>query len=143
MSENVIFTFLKIILALIIIGGIVFLVLKVFSKRPVFLLGQSTDLVKVIATCSIAPNKFIQFIDISNKIIVVGVWENGMALLTEITDKETVDSLRLESSKRKHIEGSFSTYIQRFLKRKELVFEAETSKQLQFLKDQIARLKNL
>jgi hypothetical protein len=73
----------------------------------------------------------------------VGVWENGMALLTEITDKETVDSLRLESSKRKYIEGSFSTYIQRFLKRKEPVSEAETSKQLQFLKDQITRLKNL
>ncbi|MFZ5951567.1 MAG: FliO/MopB family protein [Candidatus Rifleibacteriota bacterium] len=51
---------------------------------------------KVIGILPLDNRRFIYLVDVVGKILVLGVTENNINLLCEVTDKDTVDSLRLQ-----------------------------------------------
>jgi len=51
---------------------------------------------KVIGILPIDSRRFIYLVDVVGRILVLGVTENSINFLCEITDKDTVDSLRLQ-----------------------------------------------
>jgi len=94
----------------IVLGGllVIFYLMKRFFKRDV---GRSKEqLIKVIASQYIGIKKNISIVEIPGSILVVGVSNDNISLLTEIEDKVVLDSLRQENSR---ISPSFSDHLQR------------------------------
>ena len=94
----------------IVLGGllVVFYFMKRFFKRDV---GDSKEqLIKVIASQYIGIKKNISLVEIPGSILVIGVSNDNISLLTKIEDKVILDVLRRESSR---ITSSFSDHLQR------------------------------
>ena len=94
----------------VVLGGliIVFYFMKRFLKRDVG--GSKEQLIKVIASQHIGIKKNISLVEIPGSILVVGVSNDNISLLTKIEDKVVLDDLRQENSR---ITPSFSDHLQR------------------------------
>jgi len=94
----------------IVLGGliVVFYFMKRFLKRDVG--GSNEALIKVIASQYIGIKKNISLVEIPGSILVVGVSNDNISLLTKIEDKVVLDDLRQENSR---IAPSFSDHLQR------------------------------
>jgi flagellar protein FliO/FliZ len=84
---------------LFILGGIVGAIYLLF-----FLLKRSqgrrvveNDLIRVLGSRNLVGNKSLHLIEVGGSVFLVGAGEGGVALISEIHDKETVDRLKLES----------------------------------------------
>ena len=70
------------------------------------------DVVNVLAVVPIGQNKFLQVIDVAGRVMVIGVADNTINLITEITDRDDVDRIRLLSSKSTPVRpGGFQEFI--------------------------------
>ena len=98
----------------IVLGGliVVFYFMKRFLKRDVG--GSKEPLIKVIASQYIGIKKNISLVEIPGSILVVGVSNDNISLLTKIEDKVVLDDLRQENSR---IAPSFSDHLQRLTDR--------------------------
>jgi flagellar protein FliO/FliZ len=94
----------------VVLGGLilVFYFMKRFLKRDVG--GSKEQLIKVIASQYIGIKKNISLVEIPGSILVVGVSNDNISLLTKIEDKVVLDDLRQENSR---ITPSFSDHLQR------------------------------
>ena len=94
----------------VVLGGliVVFYFMKRFLKRDVG--GSNEALIKVIASQYIGIKKNISLVEIPGSILVVGVSNDNISLLTKIEDKVVLDDLRQENSR---IAPSFSDHLQR------------------------------
>jgi len=94
----------------VVLGGliIVFYFMKRFLKRDVG--GSKEQLIKVIASQYVGIKKNISLVEIPGSILVVGVSNDNISLLTKIEDKVVLDDLRQENSR---ITPSFSEHLQR------------------------------
>ncbi len=91
------------ILGALIIG--IYFLFRVLVKNKKRVVADS-DVIKVLSTYPLAANRFIQVVDIGGQVLVLGVSDSNINLITELTDTETVDRIRLLSSKEK-TGGSF------------------------------------
>ena len=98
----------------VVLGGliIVFYFMKRFLKRDVG--GSKEQLIKVIASQYVGIKKNISLVEIPGSILVVGVSNDNISLLTKIEDKVVLDDLRQENSR---IAPSFSDQLQRLTDR--------------------------
>jgi len=94
----------------IVLGGllVVFYFMKRFLKRDVG--GSKEQLIKVIASQYIGLKKNISLVEIPGSILVVGVSNDNISLLTKIEDKVVLDVLHQGSSRGTL---SFSSHLQR------------------------------
>jgi len=94
----------------VVLGGliVVFYFMKRFLKRDIG--GSKEQLIKVIASQYIGIKKNISIVEIPGSILVVGVSNDNISLLTKIEDKVVLDDLRQENSR---IAPSFSDHLQR------------------------------
>jgi flagellar protein FliO/FliZ len=94
----------------IVLGGllVVFYFMKRFVKRDVG--GSKQQLIKVVASQYIGIKKNIFLVEIPGSILVVGVSNDNISLLTKIEDKGVLDVLRQESSR---MTPSFSDHLLR------------------------------
>jgi flagellar protein FliO/FliZ len=110
-APDIVSTALQMLTALgFVLGGllVVFYFMKRFLKRDV---GSSKgQLIKVIASQYIGIKKNISLVEIPGSILVVGVSNDNISLLTKIEDKVVLDVLRQKSSR---ITPSFSDHLQR------------------------------
>jgi flagellar protein FliO/FliZ len=110
-APNILSNALQMLTALgVVLGGllIVFYFMKRFLKRDVG--GSKEQLIKVIASQYIGIKKNISLVEIPGSILVVGVSNDNISLLTKIEDKGILDVLRQENSR---IAPSFSDQLQR------------------------------
>ena len=101
----------KMLTALSIVMGallVVFYFMKRFLKRDI--VGSKEHLIKVIDSQYIGIKKRITLVEVPGSILVVGVSNDNISLLTKIEDKVVLDNLRQESSRITH---SFSDHLQR------------------------------
>jgi len=92
------------VLAVIIVG--IYLVFRfLVKKRHPFI--RESEVIKVLAQFPIAANKSIQIVEIAGKMLVLGISESNINLITTIEEKETIDRIRLLSSKESQGGGSF------------------------------------
>ena len=98
----------------IVLGGliVVFYFMKRFLKRDAG--GSKEPLIKVIASQHIGIKKNISLVEIPGSILVVGVSNDNISLLTKIEDKVVLDDLRQKNSR---IVPSFSDQLQRLTDR--------------------------
>ena len=86
------------VLAVIVVG--LYVLFRVLVKKRNRIVTD-TDIIKVHATFPLAANKLIQVVEIAEKILVLGVSESNINLIAEVEDKETIDKIKVMSSKEK------------------------------------------
>lgn len=138
---------LKTILSLGIISGIIYFILRFFFRAK-GLVYSGRGLFRVIGTHILAPNRYIQLIEIGNTLLLLGITENGINLLTKIDDRETIELVKAQADQSQMVERvSFHHHLKEFLKGfhpKELFDEGlSKEKKVAFLRDQQAKLKRL
>lgn len=63
------------------------------------------NVVQTIAVSAVGQNKSIQVVEIAGRILVVGVTDHQISLISEITAKDEIDRIRLQSSKSTPVEN--------------------------------------
>ena len=89
----------------VIVLGIYFVFRFLLKKRHPSI--RESEIIKVLASFQIAANKSIQIVEIAEKMLVLGVSDSNINLITTIEEKETIDKIRLLSSKESQGGGSF------------------------------------
>jgi flagellar protein FliO/FliZ len=110
-APELVSTAFRMLMALgIVLGGLLICVyfMKRFLKRDVR--GSNEQLIKVIASQYIGIKKNISLVEIPGSVLVVGVSNDNISLLTKIEDKVVLDFLRQENPR---IAPSFSDHLQR------------------------------
>ncbi|MCP4133256.1 MAG: flagellar biosynthetic protein FliO [bacterium] len=139
-----------------IVGGFYYFFRFATRKAGIQVLGE--DVIQLLSVVPIGQNKFLQVVDIAGKIMVLGVSDNNINCISEVTDKDEIDRIRLLSSKSIPVKGGFQEYMTGHMgrlfdkvadwkesKSKPKIGEEiiEPGVDLRYLKDQKDRLKNL
>ena len=114
-TPDVVSSTLQMLMALgIVLGGllVVFYLLKRYLKRDAG--GAKRQLIRVIASQYIGIKKNIALVEVPGTILVVGISNDKISLLTKIEDKEIRESMRQQVS---GIAPSFSDHLQRLTTR--------------------------
>ena len=90
------FSTLAIMLAVILIG---FYLVKRFWPKGAGFMGAH-QWVKVITATSIAPKKMISLVEVGDEILVLGLTDSHISLLTKVTDEQMIHSLRASQGKK-------------------------------------------
>ncbi|MDR2798104.1 MAG: flagellar biosynthetic protein FliO [Treponema sp.] len=96
------FMILRMILVLALAAGAIYGVvffLKRISRPP----DQKDPYLKVLAGVHLGSNRFVHVVSLGSQAWLVGASEGGVSLIAEITDRETIDAMLLDAS-RKHAE---------------------------------------
>jgi len=90
------FSILSIILAVILIGSYL---VKHFWPRGSGLMGNNRW-IKVIAASYIAPKKTISLVEVAGEVLVLGLTDNQIAMLTKVTDEQMIHRLKASQEKK-------------------------------------------
>lgn len=91
---SVAFRFVGILVLML--GGFYLFVRYVRGKGGVT--GGGSDLVQVIASVPLIQGRFLQVVDMAGRLLVLGVSEHSVTLLSEVEDARTADRIRLWQS---------------------------------------------
>jgi flagellar protein FliO/FliZ len=131
---------IKLVFSLFVVGLLIWLVFFLLAKgRKV--VGAS-DLIQILGTRAVAPNKYIQIVEVGDRVLIIGITDSSVSLLSEITDRETIQLLKTEKSKESAVkspEMSFTDFLKRFIRPKEVGLKEKA----QFLDKEYQRLKEI
>ncbi len=132
----------KTLLVLGIFGIGIYYIFKFISKKQ-GLVFPHLNILKIITSIPVGTNRFIQVVEVGNKYYLIGSTESNVNLLSEITDKETLDRIKvLKNKEEKPVNpptfGGFLNTILGGLSKKII-----TKDSIKFLKGQKDRIKNL
>ena len=89
------------------IYGLFYILKKAGSQK-----FKEDDLINIISSKSITAGKTMHIVEVGNHIMLIGAADNSISSLLEITDKETIDTIRLRKTEvKKPIEGTFQQYL--------------------------------
>ncbi len=136
----------------LLIGGFYYFFRFVTKKTGIQLRGE--DVVNILSIVPIGQNKYLQVIDLAGKLLVLGITDNNITLISEITDRDEIDRIRILSARTPvGDEGGFQDYLARQLGRVIERFQTgkrggrmgfhESGVDIDYLKKQRSRLKNL
>ncbi len=89
--------FIRMLLILAAVIGVIYLVFF-FLKRSGRNRYQDNELFSVVGSQVLNGNKSIHIVEVGNQYFLVGAGENTVSLISEITDKESIDGLKLQLS---------------------------------------------
>lgn len=145
------FSYIKIIFVLAIVIFIIYF-LAYLMKKFLFTKGEIGEGINVIVSHSVAPGKWLQVVNIFGKYLVLGITNENINVLTEITDPKEIERIEVILNTKKAEEGhSFIDIVTDILKGK---FKKQTkikekfdfdyeSDSLDFLKKQKERLEKI
>lgn len=100
------------IMGAVLIG--LFLLYRLLIKKRNRIVTDS-QVVNVLATYPLAANRTIQVVDIAGQVLVLGVSEVSINLITPIEDQETIDRIKLLSAQERGGQGGFKEQLVRLL----------------------------
>ncbi len=102
------------LIVLLIYGTVWFLNKFVYRRGK----GQSISQVTVVSTTLLAPKKFIYLVKVFDRLLVLGVTDNQISNLTEISDPEILQTLKnTDPLKSKKSGNLFQSQLEGFLKK--------------------------
>lgn len=132
-----------ILVLLLVIGAIylVLLILKKFSSSGI----DGSSLINVVGSKGLMKDSAVHLLEVGNQVFLVGSGNSSVNLISEITDQETIDNIRLNLSKDgPKNNSSFADRIGRILNSgKKMRSEETVRKSETFLRSQRDRLKDL
>ncbi len=114
-APDAISTTLQMLTALaIVLGGllVVFYLMKRFLRRDSG--GPGNPLIRVVASQYIGVKKNIALVEVPGTVLVLGISNDNISLLTKIEDQSVLDAIRQETSRPTQ---SFSDHLQRLTTR--------------------------
>lgn len=112
-------TFVRMILALIIVIGLIYGVLW-FIRKKTDVVKTDDEYLRRAAFINIAPRKTIEVITLIDKAYLIGVTEDNITLLGEIEDKELISAMNISADKKANTKKptNFSEVLDMFLVKK-------------------------
>ncbi len=93
-----------------IVGGFYFFFRFVTKKTGIQLLGQ--EVIKVLSVTPLGQNKYLQVVDLAGRVLVLGVTDNAINVISEIVEKDEIDRIRILSSRGAQVKpGGFQEYL--------------------------------
>jgi flagellar biogenesis protein FliO len=106
--------FKTIIVLGLLVGGFYYFYRFVTKKTGMHLVGR--EVIKILSIMPVGQNKFLQVVDLAGRIMVIGVSDSNINLITEIKDKDEIDRIRLLSSKSTPVQpGGFQEYVSKYI----------------------------
>ncbi|MBN2546216.1 MAG: flagellar biosynthetic protein FliO [Spirochaetes bacterium] len=143
------FSYFKIIILLVIIIFIIY-ALSYLLKRFLRIKGQIGEGASIVISHSLGPGKWLQVVNVFGKYLVLGITNDRINLLTEITDQKEIERIEVNLNTKKAEDGSsFLDIISDLLKNKFKKDKTQNDKfdyesdSVDFLKKQRERLDNL
>lgn len=97
-EESSVWMFIKMILILgIFAGGFYYFYRFVTKKAGISIFGG--EAIKVLSVVPLGQNKFLQLIDVAGKVMVIGVSDSTISMISEITEKDQIDRIRILSTR--------------------------------------------
>ncbi len=120
----------------------VYVIFKYISQKQ-GLMAPNLNMIKLITSLPVGTNRFIQIIEIGNNYFLIGVSENNINLIKEITDKETMNLIQVMKSQKSpaHEKIIFTEFLKNILSG--LTKKIPKGDNLKFLRKQKDRLHNL
>ena len=144
-AELTIWDFVRMVVVLALVIGLVvgFLwFLKKVSSRG----NTPNDPIKVLHTHVLSGSKTLYLVELGTQVLLLGSGDGGVSLIRPITDPETLDAIRLASSRQSAAKAVFSSLLANMLGKKppeSASVNAPVEESSDFLKKQRERLKNL
>ena len=82
-----------------------------FVTKKTSLNADGDEIINTLAVVPAGQNKNIQVIDVAGKLLILGVADGGINLITEITNKDEIERIRLMASRSRPAAGSFSDFL--------------------------------
>ncbi len=127
-SPGLVSTFIRLISAIVITGGLIFLTvwgLKfIWEKRGFNNLSDENKPVKILSSTYLAPRKAIHLIEVGNRILVVGVGNEELNCLDVITEVGEVETLRQTAQQ------NFPNIFNRLIKKENILKQEEETNRI-------------
>ncbi|MDR1108276.1 MAG: flagellar biosynthetic protein FliO [Spirochaetaceae bacterium] len=104
---------LQMVVVLVLVAVFIYLAvffLKVFLKRIGRPQEAENPYLKILAGAPLGSNRFVYVVSVGPQAWLVGAGDNGVSLIAEVGDKETVDALMLEDSRKQAETGKFPDF---------------------------------
>jgi flagellar protein FliO/FliZ len=103
--------FFKTVIILGLFGLGFYFFFKYVTKKSGFM-STGSGAANILSILPIGQNKFIHIVDIGGRLLVLGVTENSINLITELKEKDEIERVRLQSSKTTPIQQhSFQDFV--------------------------------
>ena len=99
-APSLAFTALRFVFFLALLVIIFYFGVRFFRLRNKNFFRRGDDLVEVLVSVPLVQGKFIQIVDVAGQLLVLGVSESGVQLLTPLKDGISVDKIRLWQSRK-------------------------------------------
>jgi flagellar protein FliO/FliZ len=134
--------FLRMVLILAAVVGVIYLIFWILKRGLRRQLPQN-DLIRLLGTRNLTGNRALHLVEMGKQVFLVGSAEGSISLISEIRDRETLDSIALERSQiqnRGH--QGFAQFFQSILKSGKQQ-ESSVGATIDFMKQQRRRLEKL
>ena len=134
--------FVKMLLVLSGVVGVIYL-LFLLLKRGARARYPENQLIRLLDHQTLSSGRALHLVDVGGRVYLVGSAENGVNLISEITNQESLDTIKLElAEKEPAARKSFSSYLLDFFRAGEKK-EVSMVESLGFMQKQRERIKRL
>lgn len=137
-----IWDFIRMLLVLGAVIGFIYFIFFLLKKagKP-SLISDST--INIISTKNLESGRSLHLIEIGPQVFLIGSGDSSVQLISEITDKETLDTIKLDKSIRNESNKTFTDIFRGFFKKDNSSLSLEKPGQISFMKKQRERLRNM
>jgi flagellar protein FliO/FliZ len=108
--------FLRMVLILAAVVGVIYLIFWLLKRGFRRQLPQN-DLIRLLGTRSLSGNRALHLVEMGKQVFLVGSAEGSISLISEIRDRETLDTIALERSQMQNrTSQGFAQFFQSILK---------------------------
>lgn len=134
--------FIRMILVLVGVLGFIYLIFFLLKKAgSPKIVSDST--IKILSTQNLEAGRSLHLIEIGPQIFLIGSGESSVQLISEITDKETVDTIKLDESLRNNDNKTFTDTFTGLFKREHVQKNQTDSNPIGFIRKQRDRLRKM
>ncbi|HOO71884.1 MAG TPA: flagellar biosynthetic protein FliO [Spirochaetota bacterium] len=112
-EESYVWLVFKTLIVIALLGGGFYYIFRFLSKKAgIQLMGG--EVAQVLSVVPIGQNKYIQIVDLAGRVLVLGVSDSSINLITEITAKDEIDRIRIKSQQKGTVQPErFQEYLVR------------------------------
>lgn len=139
--------FIRMILVLAVVVACVYAVVYLMKRSMNKDVGEGDQFLRVVSSVSIAPGRSVHVVSLlDDKAYLIGVTDNAVNLIGEVTDKETIHAMNLYADTRQNVKRPrnfgdiLSIFMPQGAKKGESVFSGDGDKARDMLRTQRRRL---
>ena len=102
-GASTVWVFFRMIFVLIVVVACIYLVMSFMKKKLGGSVADDDTFLRKVAQVTIAPGKTVQIVTLLEHAYLIGVTDNSIDLLGEITDKELVDAMNLNADRNQSV----------------------------------------